>query len=92
MQSVTSRSQEFCSFLEVPVPEKIGPGKKYRYRYRKNFVPEKSTGTGTEKFGPGKKYRSRYRKKLVPKKSTGIGKNSGYRHTLLGLLEFGFHL
>ena len=62
-QSVTSRSREFCSFLDgtgtgtgknwsrkkvpVPVPEKFGPGKKYRYRYRKNLVPEKSTGTGT---------------------------------------------
>ena len=37
--------------------------------------------------GPGKKYRSRYRKKLVPEKSTGpgTGKNSGYRHTLIGM-------
>ena len=33
--------------VPVPVPEKIGPGKKYRYRYRKNLVPEKSTGPGT---------------------------------------------
>ena len=70
--------------VPVPVPEKISPGKKYRYRYRKNLVPEKSTGTGTakirsrkkvpvpvpEKNGPGKKYRSRYRKKiLVPSHS-----------------------
>ena len=67
------------------VPEKIGPGKKYRYR--KNLVPEKSTGSGTEKIwsrkkvpvpvpekiGPGKKYRYRYRKNLVPEKSTGTG-------------------
>ena len=42
--------------VPVPVPEKIGPGKKYRYRYRKNLVPEKSTGPGT-----GKNW-SRYRK------------------------------
>merc|ERR1712218_267350 len=62
-QSVTSRSREFCTFLDgtgtgtgknwsrkkvpVTVPEKFGPGKKYRYRFRKNLVPEKSTGTGT---------------------------------------------
>ena len=45
--------------VPVPVPEKFGPGKKYRYRYRKNLVPEKSTGPGN-------------------------GKNSGYRHTLVG--------
>ena len=57
-------------FKTVPVPKKIGPGKKYRYQYRKKYrslyrkklVPEKSTGTGTGK-------------KLVPKKSTGTGKN-----------------
>ena len=30
----------------VPVPEKFGPGKKYRSQYRKKLVPEKSTGTG----------------------------------------------
>ena len=55
--------------VPVPVPEKIGPGKKYWYQYQKNLVPEKSTGTGTEKIlsrkkvpvpvpgkiGPGKK-------------------------------------
>merc|ERR1712218_121777 len=50
-QSVTSRSREFCSFLDgtgigknwsrkkipVPVPEKIGPEKKYRSRTGKNL-------------------------------------------------------
>ena len=69
-QSVTSRSREFCSFLDgtgtgkiwsrkkvpVPVPKKFGPGKKYRSRYRKKLVPEKSTGTGI-----GKNW-SRYRR------------------------------
>ena len=66
--------------VPVPVLEKIGPGKKCRYRYLKNLVPEKSTGPGT-----GKKYGYRYRKNLVPEKSTGLGtgKNSGYRHTLI---------
>ena len=63
MVPVLSRSREFSLFLDgtgtgtgknwsrkkvpVPVPEKFGPGKKYRYR--KNLVPEKSTGPGTEK-------------------------------------------
>ena len=42
------------------VPEKIGPGKKYRYR--KNLVPEKSTGPSTIKNGPVKNYRYRYRR------------------------------
>ena len=32
----------------VPVPENIGYEKKYRYR--KNLVPEKSTGIGTRKY------------------------------------------
>ena len=80
-QSVTSRSREF------PVPGILLLFGWYRYRYRKNLVPEKSTGIGTgkiwsrkkvpvpvpKKFGPGKKYRYRYRRKLVPEKSTGTG-------------------
>ena len=98
MVPVLSRSREFSLILDgtgtgtgknwsrkkVPVPEKIGPGKKYRSRYRKKLVPEKVPVPVPEKFGPGKKYRSRYRKKMVPEKSTGpgTGKNSGYRHTL----------
>ena len=59
MVPVLSRSREFSLFwmVPVPVPEKIvaekstgiGPGKKYRYRYQKKMVPEKSTGTGTRK-------------------------------------------
>ena len=65
MVPVLSRSREFSLFLDgtgtgtgkkwsrkkvpVPVPEKIIPGKKYRHRYRKNLVPEKSTVTGTGK-------------------------------------------
>ena len=66
----------------APVPGKFGPGKKYRSRYRKKLVPEKSTGTGIGKNWSRKKYRYRYWKKLVPEKSTGtgIGKNwSQYR-------------
>ena len=39
--------------VPVLVPKKIGPGKKYRYR--KNLVPEKSTGSGTEKNWSRKK-------------------------------------
>ena len=39
----------FAPFWMVPVPEKIGPRKKFRYRYQKKLVPEKSTGPGTEK-------------------------------------------
>merc|ERR1712141_207681 len=68
--------------VPVSVSEKFGTGKKYRYRYRKNLVPEKSTGIGigkiwyrkkvsepvSEKFGTGKKYRYRYRKYLVSEK------------------------
>ena len=33
--------------VPVTVPEKFGPGKKYRSWYRKKLVPEKSTGSGT---------------------------------------------
>ena len=47
----------------APVPGKFGPGKKYRSRYRKKLVPEKSTGTGIGKNWSRKKYRSWYRKK-----------------------------
>ena len=72
---------------DVPVPGIPGTGNFhffwwYRNRYRKNLVPEKSTGIGigkiwyrkkvpvsvSEKFGTGKKYRNRYRKNLVPEK------------------------
>ena len=63
MVPVLSRFREFSLFLDgtgtgknwsqkkvpVPVPEKIGPGKKYRSRYRKKLVPEQSTGPGTGK-------------------------------------------
>ena len=100
MVPVLSRSRDFSLFLDgtgpgtgkhwsrekvpVPVPKKIGPEKKYRSRYRKKLVPEKSTGPGTgkkwsrkkvpvpvpEKIGPEKKSRSRYRKKFwVPSHS-----------------------
>ena len=62
MVPVLSPSREFSLFWDgtgtgigknwsrkkvpVPVLEKFGPGKKYRFRYRKKLVPEKSTGTG----------------------------------------------
>ena len=48
-----SRYREFLIFLVVPEPvsEKIGTGKKYRYRYRNYLVPEK-------------KYQYRYRLKF----------------------------
>ena len=36
--------------VPVLVPKKFGSGKKYRSRYRKNLVPEKSTGPGTGKI------------------------------------------
>ena len=71
MVPVLSRSREFSLFLDgtgigtgkiwsrkkvpVPVPEKFGPGKKYRSRYRKKLVPEKSTGTGIGKNWSRKK-------------------------------------
>ena len=32
--------------VSEPVSEKFGTGKKYRNRYRKNLVPEKSIGIG----------------------------------------------
>ena len=86
--------------VSEPVSCILGTGKKYRYRYRQNLVPEKSIGIGivkiwyrkkvsvsvSSKFGTGKKYRYRYRRYLVPEKSIGIGiaQNYGYRHTLLG--------
>ena len=66
-QSVTYRYREFSLFfvVSVSVSEKIGTGKKSRYRYRKNLVPEKSIGIGkiwyrkkvsiSEIFGKGKR-------------------------------------
>ena len=66
-----SRYREFSFFLVVsePVSEKFGTGKKYRYRYRKNLVPEKSIGTGIGKIWYRKKYRNWYRKKINIKKA-----------------------
>ena len=76
----------------VPVPEKIGPGKKYRYRYLKNFVPVPENSQELpvwmvlvpipEKIYLGKKYRSLYQKKLVPEKvpvpeKIGLEKSTG---------------
>ena len=75
---------------KVPEPalEKVGHGKKYCYRYRKNIVPapedSREFGNGTGEF-PGifhfrwyryrhrKKYWHRLLKKLVPEKITGTG-------------------
>ena len=92
--------------VSEPVSCILGTGKKYRYRYRQNLVPEKSIGIGivkiwyrkkvsvsvSSKFGTGKKYRYRYRRYLVPEKSIGIGiaQNYGYRHTLIFILLPGF--
>ena len=75
------------------VPEKFGPGRKYRYQYRKSLVPvpenSRKFGTVTREFqgifhflggtGIGSE------KKMVSEKSTstGTGKNSGYRRTLI---------
>ena len=70
--------------VSEPVSCILGTGKKYRYRYRQNLVPEKSIGIGIVKIwyrkkvsvsvskisGTGKKYRYRYRSKLwVPSHS-----------------------
>merc|ERR1719295_571133 len=41
--------------VSEPVSEKFGTGKKYRNRYRKNLVPEKSLGTGIGKIWYRKK-------------------------------------
>ena len=41
--------------VSVPVSEKFGTVKKYRNRYRKNLVPEKSLGTGIGKIWYRKK-------------------------------------
>ena len=54
------------SNLHLEVPEKIGPGKKYRYRYRKNLVPEKSTGPGTGKNWSRKKVPVSVSEKIGP--------------------------
>ena len=72
----------FSFFLVVsePVSAKFGTGKKYRNRYRKNLVPEKSLGTGIGKIWYRKKSRYRYRKNLVPDQSPGNGiKNIWYQ-------------
>merc|ERR1711894_835541 len=74
--------------VSVPVLEKFGTGKKYRNRYRKNLVPEKSLGTGIGKIWYRKKYRYRYRKKFVTgtefcRTNFGILKIcNGYRYRL----------
>ena len=99
MQSETYRYREFLIYLVVPEPvsEKIGTGKKYRNRYRKNLVPEKSLGTGigkiwyrkkvpepvSEKFGTGKRSRNWYRKKLVPE-LIFVAKNIEFRRFIMG--------
>ena len=77
--------------VSEPVSVKFGIGKKFRNRYRKNLVSEKSLGTGIRKIWYRKKYRYRYRKYLVPEKSIGIGiiQHFGYRHTLV-YIPFGY--
>ena len=66
-----SRSRDFCQIFEgfgfgsgqfglgkkvsVSVSENLVSGKKYRFRFRKNLVSEKSLGFGFGKFGIGKK-------------------------------------
>merc|ERR1711894_472834 len=59
--------------VSVPVSEKFGTVKKYRNRYRKNLVPEKSLGTGIGKIWYRKKSRNWNQIYLVPEKSIGIG-------------------
>ena len=56
--------------VPVPVPEKFGPGKKYRSRYRKNLVPEKSTGPGTGK-NSGYRHTLSWISASTPVRSTG---------------------
>ena len=79
-QSVTYRYREFpvpgiFIFLVVsePVSEKFGTGKKYRYRYRKNLVPEKSTGIGIGKIWYRKKVSEPVSEKFGTGKSIGTG-------------------
>ena len=83
--------------VSEPVSCILGTGKKYRYRYRQNLVPEKSIGIGIVKIwyrkkvsvsvskisGTGKKYRYRYRSKLwVPSHS------GDYEHCVLNITTF----
>ena len=74
---MTSQSQEFRSFLEVPVPvpEKNWSQKKVLVPVPEKLVLEKVPVPVPEK--------------LVPEKSTGpgTGRNSWYRHTLQGNRE-----
>ena len=80
--------------VSEPVSCILGTGKKYRYRYRQNLVPEKSIGIGIVKIwyrkkvsvsvskisGTGKKYRYRYRSKLwVP--SHSVSHNTLYQNS-----------
>ena len=76
--------------VSEPVSCILGTGKKYRYRYRQNLVPEKSIGIGIVKIwyrkkvsvsvskisGTGKKYRYRYRSKLWVPSHSGWGLKS----------------
>ena len=87
MVPVLSRSREFSLFLDgtgtgtgknwsrkkvpVPVPEKISPGKKYRSRYRKKLVPEKSTGPGT---GKNSGYRHTLQPSQVPQPTPKVSR------------------
>ena len=78
---MTYRYREFSFFLVVsePVSEKFGTGKKYRYRYRKNLVPEKSIGTGIGKIW--------YRKKISEPVSEKFGTGTDFRRQNLGILK-----
>ena len=72
---VSSRSRDFCTFLDGIGTglEKIWYRKKSRNRSRKKMSTEKSLGIGLEKFWYRKKSWNRSRKNLVPKKILGIG-------------------
>ena len=85
-QSVTFRFRNFSVSKLFHFFDGIGIGfgnfwyrKKYRYRFRKNLVSEKSIGIGFEIFWYRKKYRYRFRNFLVSKKvSVSVSKKNWY--------------
>ena len=64
--------ETFANFLRVSVSvsENVVSEKKYRFRFRKNLVSEKSLGFGFRKFGIGKKVSVSVSENLVPEKKS----------------------
>ena len=78
--------ETFANFLRVSVSvsENVVSEKKYRFRFRKNLVSEKSLGFGFRKFGIGKKVSVSVSENLVSEKKSRyrFRSNFWYRHSV----------